>query len=64
MAQHTLEEVCGPLAHSCVDEGLGSLDVVMEVIAEGLNVRNNLIAPLFGEMTREEHCRGQLDVEQ
>ena len=58
MTQRTLEEVCGPLAHSCVDESLGSLDVVMEVVAEGLNVRDNLIAPLLGEMAREEYCRG------
>jgi len=58
MVQHTLKEVCSPLAHSCVNEGLGSLDVVMEVVAEGLDVRDNLIAPLLGEMAREEYCRG------
>jgi hypothetical protein len=38
--------------------------VVVEVVAEGLDMRDNLIAPLLGEMAREEHYRGQLGVEQ
>lgn len=36
--QRTLEEVRRPLAHSRVDERLGGLDVVVEVVTEGLNV--------------------------
>lgn len=36
--RHTLEEVGSPLAHPRVDKSLGSLDVVVEVVAEGLDV--------------------------
>ena len=33
-----LEEVCGSLSHPRVDVGLGGFDVVVEVVAEGLDV--------------------------
>jgi hypothetical protein len=36
--QRTLKEIGGALAHPRVDESFGRLDVVMEVVAEGLNV--------------------------
>ena len=37
-SRHTLEEVGSPLAHPRVNESLGSFDVVVEVVAEGLDV--------------------------
>ena len=37
-----LQEVGGPLSHSRVDISLGGLDVIVEVVAEGLNVRDDI----------------------
>jgi hypothetical protein len=36
---------------------LRSLDMVMEVVTEGLNVRDNLISSLAGQVSREEDYR-------
>lgn len=49
----TLEEVGSPLPHSRVDESLGGFDVVVEVVSEGLDVRNDLIPSLFRQVTGE-----------
>jgi hypothetical protein len=37
-----------------MDVSLGSLDVIMEVVAEGLNVRYDLFPTLVGQMAREQ----------
>lgn len=51
----TLKEICCALAHTRVDVGLRGLDVVMEVIAEGLDVRDDLGHSLRSKMPREEN---------
>jgi 3-hydroxyacyl-CoA dehydrogenase len=56
MSSHTLKEVGRPLAHPGVDEGLGGFDVVVEVVTERLDVRDDLCATLHCQMTREEDC--------
>ena len=52
----TLEEVSRPAAHSGVDVRLGGLDMVVEIIAESLNVRDDIWHPLWCQMTGEENC--------
>ena len=52
--KHTLEEVGSPSSHSRMDVSLGSLDVIVEVVAEGLDVRDDLVPPLRSQMTREK----------
>lgn len=67
---HTLEEISGTLSHTSVDVGLKSqlnepengrrvthfrcLDVIMEVVAEGLDVGDTIIAALRCQVSREE----------
>ena len=43
---HTLQEVGGPAPHSRVDVCFGRLDVVVEVVAESLDVRDDLFPSL------------------
>jgi hypothetical protein len=50
----TLKEVGGALPHPRVDECLGGFDVIVEVVSEGLDVRNNLISSLFRQVTGEQ----------
>jgi len=38
-----------------MDIRLGSLDVVMKVVAKRLDVRDNFFPALLGEMAREQH---------
>jgi hypothetical protein len=57
---HTLEEVSCPLSHPGVDKGLGSLDVVVEVVSEGLDVGDDLCSSLHSQMAWEENYRCQL----
>lgn len=56
MLVHTLEEVSRPLAHPRVDKRLGRLNVVMEVVTEGLNVRDDFVSSLLCQMAREKDC--------
>jgi hypothetical protein len=49
-----LEEVRGPLAHPGVDEGLGGLDVVVEVVTESLDVGDDLVSSCSLQMAREK----------
>lgn len=35
---------------------LRCLDMVMEVVPEGLYVGDNFVSPLAGQMPREKHC--------
>lgn len=49
----TLKEVGGPLPHPRVNECFGGFDVVVEIVSEGLDVRNDLLSSLLGQMTRE-----------
>lgn len=67
---HTLEEISGTLSHTSVDVGLKSqlnepengrrgthfrcLDVIMEVVAEGLDVGDTIITALGCQVSREE----------
>lgn len=46
---------CVTYSKFSVDSDLGSLDVVVEVITECLNVRNNLLSPLRRQMPREQY---------
>ena len=55
---YTLQEVRRPPPHARVDVGLGSLDMVVEVVAEGLDVGDDIRHPLRREMSGEEHYRG------
>lgn len=50
----TLQEVCGSLPHSGVDVCFGSLDVVVEVVSESLNVGDDRRHLLGGEVPWEE----------
>lgn len=52
--QHTLEKIGCPLAHSRVNERLGGLDVVVEVVAEGLDVGDDFGSSCSCQMAREE----------
>jgi hypothetical protein len=52
--QHTLKEIGSPLAHSRVDECLGRLDMVVEVVAEGLDVRDNFGPSLVRQVAGEQ----------
>ena len=51
--QH-LQEVGGAPAHAAVDVGFAGLDVVVEVVAEGLDVRDDFFAAGWGEVAGEE----------
>ena len=52
--QH-LQEIRRPPPHPRMDIGLRRLDMVMEIVAEGLDMGDGLGAPLRGEMSWEEH---------
>jgi hypothetical protein len=54
-AQH-LQEIGGASAHAAVDVGFAGFDVVVEVVAEGLDVRDDLFAARWGEVAGEEDC--------
>ena len=51
----TLKKVCGPPSHPGVDVRFAGFDVVMEVVSERLNVRDDLLSALRCEMSREQH---------
>ena len=51
-----LQEVRGPSPHARVDVGLAGLDVVVEVVAEGLDMGDGLLALGGGEVAGEEDC--------
>jgi hypothetical protein len=53
----TLQEIRRPAPHARVNVRLGGFDVVVEVVAEGLDVRNDFFSSLFCEMSREEDCQ-------
>jgi hypothetical protein len=38
-----------------MDVGLGGLDVIVEVVTESLDVGDDFLASLWGEMSREEN---------
>ena len=50
----TLEEIRGALAHTRVDISLGCLDVVVEVVSECLDMRNDFALPLRRQVPGEE----------
>ena len=54
--QHTLEEVGSPLAHPRVDESFGRLDMVMEVVAESLDVGDDLVSSLVRQVAGKQDC--------
>lgn len=54
--QLTLQEVCCPSSHAAVDVRLAGFDVVVEVVAEDLDVRDDSLAALGREVAGEEHC--------
>jgi hypothetical protein len=49
-----LQEIGGAPAHAAVDVGFAGLDVVVEVVAEGLDVRDDFFAAGWGEVAGEE----------
>jgi hypothetical protein len=51
--QH-LQEVGGAPAHAAVDVGFAGLDVVVEVVAEGLDVGDDFFAARWGQVAGEE----------
>ena len=51
-----LQEVRRPPSHARVNIRLAGLDVVVEVIAKGLDVRDDVCLALGGEVAGEEHC--------
>lgn len=55
-AAQDLQEVGGASAHAAVDVRLAGLDVVVEVVAKGLDVRDDLLAARGGEVAGEEDC--------
>jgi hypothetical protein len=55
-----LQEISGAPAHAAVDVGFAGLDVVVEVVAEGLDVRDNFLAARGGEVAGEEDCEGSM----
>lgn len=61
LAALTLEEVGGSLAHSGVDVCLGGLDVVVEVVAEDLDMGDVFVAALGSQVTGEENCLVSID---
>ena len=52
-AKH-LQEVGGAPAHAAVDVGFAGLDVVVEVVAEGLDVGDDFFAARWGQVAGEE----------
>jgi len=56
--QH-LQEVGGAPAHAAVDVGFAGLDVVVEVVAEGLDVGDDFFAARWGQVAGEEDCEGK-----
>lgn len=50
----TLKEIGSPLAHPRVDERFGRLDVVVEVVTESLDVRDDLRSSVSCQMAREQ----------
>ena len=52
--QH-LQEIRRPSSHPRMDVRLRRLDMVMEIVAEGLDMGEGIGAPLRGEMSWEEH---------
>lgn len=52
----TLQEVGRPSSHAAVNIRLARLDVVVKVIAKGLNVRDDLVSSLFCKMAWEQDC--------
>ena len=54
-AQH-LQEIGGAPAHAAVDVGFAGLDVVVEVVTEGLDVRDDFFAAGWGQVAGEEDC--------
>lgn len=57
--QH-LQEVGGASAHAAVNVGFTGFDVVVEVVAESLDVRDDFFAAGGCEVAREEDWRGML----
>jgi len=53
-AAQYLQEVGGASAHAAVDVGFAGFDVVVEVVAEGLDVRDDFFATRWGEVAGEE----------
>jgi hypothetical protein len=49
-----LQEIGGAPAHAAVDVGFAGLDVVVEVVAEGLDVRDDFFAARWGQVAGEE----------
>lgn len=56
--QH-LQEVRGPSPHTRVDVGFAGFDVVVEVVAEGLDVGDGFLALGGGEVAGEEDCNDE-----
>lgn len=54
MACLTLKEVRSSLSHSRVNIGFGGLNVVVEVVPESLDVRDDIRHALRGQMAREK----------
>lgn len=52
-----LQEVGGASAHAAVDVGFACFDVVVEVVAESLDVRDDFFAAGGGEVAGEEDWR-------
>lgn len=50
----TLEEISSSLSHSRVDVCLRCLDVVVEIITESLDVRNDIGHALRSKVSREK----------
>ena len=52
----TLEKVRSPPTHPRMDVSFGGFNVVMEVIAESLNMGDDFFSPCGGEVTGEKDC--------
>lgn len=52
---HTLQEVCCPPSHTAVDVRFAGLDVVVEVVSECLDVRDDFFSTLRCKMAWEEN---------
>lgn len=53
-ATQDLQEIGGAPAHAAVDVGFAGLDVVVEVVAEGLDVGDDFFAARWGQVAGEE----------
>lgn len=53
--KRTLQKVGRPPPHAAVDVCLASLDVIVEVIPESLDMRDDLFSSLGRKMSWEEH---------